>query len=191
MATSHRWKGTEFRTRFERAARQALEVAARTLSTEIKFQLNKTGPGDSSPAGQPPARQKGLLGQSISVDLSRLHQFIARVGPDPRTKDYSAAQEYGHPGITPSAAKFLAIPLHKAARDMRREVGTGSLREIAELHILKKKDGRLFLAVGGRPYFRLVRSVKLDARPYLRASLTLAGARLRAILSGPGILGRM
>lgn len=92
---------------------------------------------------------------------------------------YAAMQEYGGQ-VSPRASKYLAIPFGPAltaAGALKARFRVGSLRNVAGLFVVKKKDGRLFLAwKEGKALqvaFRLTKGpVTIPEQGYLRASVT-------------------
>lgn len=167
-----KWNANDIRNRLEKAARAGVVAAATQLQANIKRTLSTySTPRDGvtvAPPGGPPGKRTGALGRSIVTDNGKLSTPGAphvRVGTN---LIYARIQEFGGV-VSAKNVKALPIPVNQAARRLRRQYET--LRAVPQRGWIR--DNKLFFNVSGRKggelaVFKLEKSVRIPARPYLR-----------------------
>lgn len=95
---------------------------------------------------------------------------------------YASVHEYGEPAVlTPRKGKFLRIPLRPAKTDAGVDRFPTSLRESAAglFYVRRAKNGKLYLfhKDTGKPWYQLVRSVKVKKRPFIRPAMDIMIAK--------------
>ena len=98
---------------------------------------------------------------------------------------YAGVMEYGSRGpITPKKSKYLRIPLPAALTGAGVDRYPSPLRVSGAglFYVQRGKAGTLLLIhrPSGKPWYRLVRSVTIRARPFLRPGAQVAADRLPA-----------
>lgn len=95
---------------------------------------------------------------------------------------YAAVHEYGEPAVmTPKRSKYLRIPLRAAKTDAGVDRFPTSLRESAAglFYVRRAKNGKLYLfhKDTNKPWYQLVRSVKVKRRPFVRPAMDVMIAK--------------
>ena len=136
----------------------------------------------------------GRLRQSIAGRYKAgpaVHDIVlsaggARAGKEVR---YAAIHEYGGT-VRPKNGRYLRIPMGAAVTGAGVDRFTTPLRQSGAglFRVQKAEDGRLFLVktVGkgkGQPWYRLVTSARIPARPYLHPTIERVKLRI-----GPDIV---
>lgn len=176
------WHGEEFE-RIVRTAveRDGLPAAGIELQREMTGLLKRRR-GPSLP-GEPPGLDTGTLARSVNV--TEPENLSIRVGTD---LPYGRHLEFGAV-VTAKKAKYLTIPLNRAAKMMRRRNTT--LRSVAGLFPLIRPGKTPLLArrkVRGKdktiePMFALKKTVRIEARPWMRPALDNAKDEMQAAFS--------
>lgn len=95
---------------------------------------------------------------------------------------YASLHEYGEPAVlTPKRSKYLRIPLRPAKTEAGVDRFPTSLRESAAglFYVRRAKNGKLYLFHKDtkRPWYQLVRSVKVKKRPFVRPAMDIMIAK--------------
>lgn len=137
----------------ERAAMAGSLPILNAAKENVHEDLNTTGRGT------------GNLARSLHSEVTESSDTYAEVatGTD---LEYAAIHEFGGT-IRPKNAEALAVPLTPEAKKY------ASPREFPrKLHVQVSEDGKAFLAgARGKPYYILLKSVTIPARPYLRPAI--------------------
>ena len=179
----------KFRGAVQNAVKRGLSAGAGVLVAYIKDSFARTG-GPPSKAGTPPAVQTGTLRRAIA--MTRPDNGIVYVHTS--GVKYAYTQEYGGP-IKATARQYLAIPIGKAGKQIRKEAEGTLYNSPRDLFVLKSKRGNLLLMErhGKRkkvtPRFILKRSVVLPERPFMRPAL--ANRRVQMKIVGEFVLKSM
>jgi hypothetical protein len=140
-------------------------------------------------AGPPRMRvRSGALRRSIAADLwvhgDDIDLYLEAGGGEVK---YAAAQEFGHPGIVPVRAQYLAIPfgsaLTPAGRLLSRFRNVSSLRQVKGLFVFRSKNGNLILGWRKKGelqagWFLTKGPIVLKPRRYLRDAIDEARVRV-------------
>lgn len=149
---------------------------------------------DVNPPGGFPKWRTGKLARSIAHDgksgtnEAKDDSFVRRVGSTMGYgTGYAAIQEFGGV-VRAKKGKYLTVPIGQLGHKYLRQYGN-NMRS-ANLEFRKTKDGRAFLFVPsqmtkagkvkkgtGIPVFRLIQSVRIPARPYLRPAANTTRAK--------------
>ena len=127
------------------AARRGLSKAAEHVARHVKKLLSlkattRGGPAGSMP-GEPPAKRTGTLGRGVTVDLSGLTRYPPVAHVRMQGVPYARIQELG--GVIPAKrVKYLPVPVNRAARLMLLRVGSGGLKSIGGLYVMKMRTTR-------------------------------------------------
>lgn len=111
-------------------------------------------------------------------------EAVIRAGgraPDGTWLGYARTIEYGSDGpITPKRGRYLRIPLPAARTQAGVDRFGGPLRTMAPslFRVIKAKTGKLYLLhiPSGKLWYRLVESVTIRPRPFLRPGAEVAAA---------------
>lgn len=160
-----------------------MNMAGAVMVGYIKDTFSRTG-GPASRPGTPPAVQTGTLRRAIQKTPSvRGVVYVHTSGVK-----YAPTLEYGGP-IKATTKQYLAIPIGREGRRIRRDAKDTLYNSDRNLFVIKSKKGNLLLMErhGKRqkvtPRFVLKRSVFIKARPFMRpalASRTVQRAMARA-----------
>ena len=171
------------------ATRKGLEAAAQSLVGSIQASLKTSKV--ASPPGSPPSSKSNFLRKSIMPTAVENSSVIVHTGEC----KYARLQEFGKQNHRSASGKFLAIPLGPAAQRIQKPTSQGgstSLRNSpVKLVAIRSKSGKLFLFPvekgrnsGGKwgglaPLFKLVKSVNIHARPFMRPAAKPDGPAMR------------
>lgn len=144
--------------------KEALEKVRTATSGKLLVRAAQAGalPVQNAAKQKSPKRTR-TLSRSIHIEvlLEEETQAEVTVGTD---VEYAAMQEFGGT-ITPKNAKYLAIPLTKAAEAVSPRSFPGKLRPV-----MNGQSGVL-VDDGGAAQYALKKSVTIPAHPYLRPAL--------------------
>jgi len=144
------WRGPEFIAHLRQEVAKGVEKAAHKVRNEIVRTLSRKASGRGatpSAPGEPPAKDTGELGRSFYVDA----KGVTNANPSARVatgNKYARIHEFGGT-IRPVKVKMLPVPLNAAARKILRTVGSGGLKTVPGLFVVKR-GGRLFLVRAGK-----------------------------------------
>ena len=182
-----------FVARVKTAAHSGVMAMGKEVQADIQRSFKRMGKFKSSPPGQPPAKQRGGLHDSIEVQSAG--DMMARVGSN---KKYAEVQEFGK-HIAAVNVRHLRIPLNDAAVRLNGKSGAKdgtftSLRSLGNFRFFRSKALNL-LAVGDKgvrvetyyngaasgqrrkkvtndlPLFMLKDTVNIPARPFIAPAL--------------------
>lgn len=177
-----RLRGTATRLNSELATMMREEAGATEARVMVRLTGPRTAPGERKAKDAPLSSRSSFLRRSIgSRTTSQYGRVVSEVGVLKRNKalKYAAIHEFGGT-IRPTKAKFLTIPLKASltrsgvARWTARELMNGGGGKFTDTWIYRKDDGSDPLILGRemsgkiRALFKLVKSVRIPARPYLR-----------------------
>jgi hypothetical protein len=160
-----------------------MNMAGAVMVGYLKDIYSKTG-GPPSRPGTPPAVQSGVLMRATQKTPSVRGVVYVHTSKAP----YAAKLEYGG-WVKPTNKQYLAIPIGREGKRIRKEVKESLTNSPRNLFVIKSKKGNLLLMErhGKRqkvtPRFVLKRSVFIKARPFMRpalASRTVQRAMARA-----------
>lgn len=192
---------------FIAGVREACHTGMRNLGEsfveDVRDHFPKRGKYAPSAPGEPPARKKNKLSDSITAAVIS----DVKVAIYPAIK-YGPVHEFGGT-ITPTSSKYLRVPINTAAKRLSESEGTQSLRNIGVFRIFKSKRGNLIAAGAEKvrtqryetgpdgkrktivnwsePVFVLKPSVEMPPRPFMRPALERAKGNeghLKAFIDG-------
>jgi hypothetical protein len=183
-------KFPQFVAGVRKSCRFGMRNLGESFIEDVRDNFPKRGKYAPSSPGEPPARKKNNLSNSITAAVID----DVRVAVYPAIK-YGPAHEFGKT-ITPTTSKFLRIPVNESAKRLSESEGTKSLRNIGVFRIFKSKAGNLIAAGAekvrtqryetgadgkrktivnwNQPVFVLKPFVELPARPFMRPALKRA-----------------
>ena len=177
---------------FVQAVKKACDNGVLAMGVVVQSSVQKSfvaaGKFQSSPVGGPPAKHRGMLRNSILVEMAG--PMRARVGSN---LPYASVHEFGGV-IRARNVRFLPVPINDAAKRLHEKKGTSSLRQMGSFRFIKPMFGRQALLVGDngvrtqsygtdasgkritirrndQPVFVLKSSVRIPARPFMRPAL--------------------
>lgn len=177
----------EYAKKLERVAKETIGPALQKLFTEAalfaedKTKQNLTGRVLRVRSGNLRASMAGFVRQeSGAVDVGV--RAGGRISTGDAEVKYASLHEYGEPAVlTPKRSKFLRIPLRPAKTDAGVDRFPTSLRESAAglFYVRRAKNGKLYLfhKDTGKPWYQLVRSVKVKKRPFIRPAMDIMIAK--------------
>lgn len=172
-----------FNRRVAPAINAGLTRAAMALQAAVVRGFGMGARFVASAPGSPPNVQRGALRRGVLVRPA-VNLRAAVIS----TARYSRIHERGGV-IRPTRGRYLPVPLNAEARRMRERVGSGSLRGVGGMFVVRSRRGNLLLAraaAGGiTPMFALKPSVRLPPRPFMAPAARRAKSDMkRAFVAG-------